>query len=477
MNGLGDRLKRDRELSPPLSAQSRLDATELKHDDEDTDLKLAILQSLLPHTDQQHILEVLISCNGSVEETVCQLQPTNLKESSTSPVKRPRSESLATQQTSLASFVVPLGDPAGQKSKKMRPLTKKGQTLFLYSPEDVERNTPCSIIHNFLPAAEASSLLSEILEDCSSYEVSTFKLFDNIVQSPHTSAMYVDGLDEVENQQRDYIYNGARLTDVRELLPNMQSVKQKVQQAVNSEIQRRIKNSLEGKKLRFQDPNEWVPNAAFVNCYDGASQSVGWHSDQLTYLGPRAVIGSISLGVAREFRVRRVVARDVRTEGISESGATNGTAPGAVKSYKELAEAADKARADAEGQISIHLPHNSLLVMHAEMQEDWKHSIHPALTITPHPIAGNKRINITYRYYKEQFHPKYTPRCQCGVAAVMRVVQRKSENKGKYFWMCHSGNVPQKERDGCGFFKWAEFDEDGNPLGLEEWKGRLKGPP
>ena len=38
--------------------------------------------------------------------------------------------------------------------------------------------------------------------------------------------------------------------------------------------------------------------------------SVGYHSDQLTYLGPHAVIGSLSLGVAREFRVRKIVARE-----------------------------------------------------------------------------------------------------------------------------------------------------------------------
>ena len=102
-------------------------------------------------------------------------------------------------------------------------------------------------------------------------------------------------------------------------------------------------------------------------------------------------------------------------------------------------------RADAEGQIAIHLPHNSLLVMHAEMQEEWKHSIHPATVIDPHPIAGNKRINVTYRYYRETFHPKYTPRCKCGVATVLRCVQRKKENRGRYMWMCHAGNTPGKK--------------------------------
>lgn len=220
--------------------------------------------------------------------------------------------------------------------------------------------------------------------------------------------------------------------DVRRITPQLVKIKPKVQEAVNKEIQERIKTRYpNGQKLRFQSPKPWVPNSAFVNCYNGAQESVGWHSDQLTYLGPRSVIGSISLGVAREFRVRRIVPKDGEED------------------------------PDAEGQISIHLPHNSLLVMHAEMQEEWKHSISPALSIDPHPIAGNTRINITYRDYRANMHPRFTPKCLCGVPCVLRVVQKKRENFGKYFWMCHAGNVPEKES--CALFAWAEFDDDGNP--------------
>jgi hypothetical protein len=223
----------------------------------------------------------------------------------------------------------------------------------------------------------------------------------------------------------------------------MQKVSPKVATAVNTEIVGRIASHYpEAKKLKYQSPNPWKPNAACVNCYSGAAESVGYHSDQLTYLGPRAVIGSISLGVAREFRVRRVVPQ----EDFSSS------------------EKKDKLKenSDAEGQISIHLPHNSLLVMHAEMQEEWKHSITPAQAIDPHPISGTKRINITYRDYKASLHPKFTPRCKCNVPAVLRVVQRKKENWGKYFWMCYAGNVPEK--DGCSYFEWAIFNDDGEPI-------------
>ena len=178
----------------------------------------------------------------------------------------------------------------------------------------------------------------------------------------------------------------------------MRKVSTKVQTSVNQEILARIKSHYPGgKKLKYQSPDGWIPNAAFVNCYKGGGESVGYHSDQLTYLGPRAIIGSISLGVAREFRVRKIVARD-------------GEDPPAMDGQQREVQ-----RGDAEGQIAIHLPHNSLLVMHAEMQEEWKHSIHPAQAIDPHPISNNIRINITYRNYRESFHPKYEPACSIGV--------------------------------------------------------------
>ena len=150
--------------------------------------------------------------------------------------------------------------------------------------------------------------------------------------------------------------------------------------------------------------------------------------------------------MAREFRVRRILPQD-RGGDDGENDNDN-----------------DAPNPDAAGQISIHLPHNSLLVMHADMQEQWKHCVSPAQAIDPHPLAGSRRINITYRHYRDGFHPRNTPRCPCRVPAVLRVVTKKRENWGRYFWMCHAGNVPGKEA--CDFFLWAEFDADGNPLSL-----------
>lgn len=409
-------------------------------DEDSTEIKLACLASLHPEISHHVLLDALLLSEGSVESASENLSAYTAEPS---PRKKVSVSRVVGYQSSLTGLIRPSDSITNGASVK--PLTKKGKTAFLYSPQDVETHTPCSIIHNFLSKTEADALLEELLNEATTFGRDRFQLFDRTVESPHSMSFFVNSIKDMQEQKTSYVYNGTRITDIRQSPPEMLKVSDKVAAAVNSEIQRRIKNFYPaGQKLKYQSPDPWKPNTAFVNCYDGPQESVGYHSDQLTYLGPRAVIGSLSLGVAREFRVRRIVPNDPKSDA---KGSTS---------------------ADTQGQISIHLPHNSLLVMHADMQEHWKHSIAPASAIDPHPLAGNKRINITYRYYKDTFHPKYTPKCNCGVPTVLRCVQKKAENLGRYMWMCHSGYTPGQK--GCSFFKWAEFDDDGEP----PWKTKVE---
>ncbi|KAF3767591.1 hypothetical protein M406DRAFT_252568 [Cryphonectria parasitica EP155] len=435
MDAFVTRKKRKAAAGPAAQENDRNVSHDIAADEDDpTEIKLAILSSLHPNFSQEALLDVLLAHDGVVSEACSALSKLSSSSSSSS-----HASSNVGYQASLRAFTASEQDRRGGSSspKKARLLSRKGATLHLFDPVDIAEHTPCSIIHNFLPSALANDLLEEMLEESKSFQKITFKLFDTVVSSPHTSSFYVSTYGEMQEQKLEYLYNGARLDDVRRITPQLDKVKPLVQEAVNREIQERIATRYPGgRKLRYQPPPPWVPNAAFVNCYNGPAESVGWHSDQLTYLGPRAVIGSLSLGVAREFRVRRVVPKD-------DDGNP-------------------KTDGDSEGQIAIHLPHNSLLVMHAEMQEEWKHSIAPAQAIDPHPVAGNRRINVTYRDYKSHLHPSSTPKCKCGVPAVLRVVQKKKENWGRYFWMCHTSYVPGKE--GCTFFQWAEFDDDGVPI-------------
>lgn len=396
-----------------------------------------MLASLHPEKGQDVLLDYLLAYSGSVEEASAAI---NAPETA-SPVRK---RSAATgYQSSLASFATSK-DGSTQSPVVRKQLTKKGQTLHLYTPEAIENNTPCSIIHNFLPATDADSLLRELLEEAPAFRRDAFQLFDRAVESPHTMGFYVDTPQEIKQQKDQYAYNGSYISQVHQSRPEMLKASVLVRQAVNKEIERRTRDFNGGKKLKFQSPEEWRPNTSFVNCYDGGKETVGYHTDELTYLGPRAVIGSLSLGVAREFRVRRIVPAD------------------------------EDAAADTQGQVAIHLPHNSLLVMHAEMQEEWKHSIAPAQAIDPHPVADNKRLNITYRHYLPYMLPSNTPHCKCKVPCTLRCVQKQKASRGRYMWMCMRNYTPGEK--GCAFFEWAKFDEDGRPPWAEGYKGNANVP-
>lgn len=174
-------------------------------EEESTDVKLALLSSLCPNVPQDVLLDVLLAHDGSVSEAATYLRlPT--------PVAKPGGQ--VGSQTSLRSFATAPSTERSQSPspKKARLLSRKGATLHLFDPEDISQHTPCTIIHNFLAPDEANDLLRELLEESKSYERITFKLFDNVVSSPHTSSFYVGSVDEMNRQKLEYLYNGARLT-------------------------------------------------------------------------------------------------------------------------------------------------------------------------------------------------------------------------------------------------------------------------
>ena len=102
-------------------------------------------------------------------------------------------------------------------------------------------------------------------------------MFDRAVESPHTFRFYVDTWEEAEIQKTEYMYNGGSVQNIGQTPPDMLRVSTIVQKAVNEEVRRRISDFYpNGQKLKFQPPEEWKPNASFVNCYDGGKESVGW---------------------------------------------------------------------------------------------------------------------------------------------------------------------------------------------------------
>jgi hypothetical protein len=194
-----------------LSAPAPEPEPEPAQEDESTDFKLALLTSLHPQLDGDVLLEELLASEGSVEQASEALSQSRLL----SPKKGATSR--IGYQSSLSSYrIAPPATNNGGTPK--RPLTKKGRTLYLYAPEDIEAHTPCSIIHNFLPPEDADALLLELLEQSPTYSKLEFQLFDRVVKSPHTFCFYVNSWSEAERQKTEYIYDG-RKVEVSDAFP------------------------------------------------------------------------------------------------------------------------------------------------------------------------------------------------------------------------------------------------------------------
>ena len=178
-------------------------------ENETTEFKLATLASLYPSLSQDVIMDSLISAGGVVDDAASTLAC--LGEQYV-PAKRTTIGGVADRQSSLLNYKLPRDTLPSPRTSPSGSLTKKGQTLHLYTPEDIALHTPCSILHNFLPPQYAEDLLRELLVEAPTFEKQTFKLFDNVVQSPHSACFYVDSLEEQQRQRTEYLYNGSYLT-------------------------------------------------------------------------------------------------------------------------------------------------------------------------------------------------------------------------------------------------------------------------
>ena len=100
-------------------------------------------------------------------------------------------------------------------------------------------------------------------------------------------------------------------------------------------------------------------NSVLLNNYRDGKDRVAWHSDDEKELGPEPVIGSVSLGARRRFKLRHreYPSRDLQSE--------------------------------------IILEHGSFLLMKGPTQRFWKHEV----PRTARPVGG--RINLTFRVILE----------------------------------------------------------------------------
>ncbi len=168
---------------------------------------------------------------------------------------------------------------------------------------------------------EADQLL-ENLKTSIVWEKQKIKLYGRVHDVPRLTAWYGD-------PNKSYEYSG---------------IKMKTKPWNSSLLQ--IKEKIETiSKTKF--------NSVLLNLYRSGSDSVLWHSDDEPELGTNPVIGSLSLGEARQFQMKHKYDRDLKQ--------------------------------------NILLQHGSYLLMKGKTQHNWLHQIPKRKNIK------GERINLTFR--------------------------------------------------------------------------------
>lgn len=367
-----------------------------------TEEKVAELKRQFPEADESSLLELLVVCDGSLSSAERLLMETFPKGPS-------RKRSKVVRQANIQSLM------SGTVNKKLISTNTSGSNkpVFLYTKEDLETTVPyCTIHYNFLPNDLASSLLQTIMDDTVDFVSSEFYLFGNRCVSKHDTKMYsskpIDGI----------FYNGVETKNKSEFTDYHGIAQVLIEDQVNMEINDRG-------HLPFQYNGQWVGDLALCNKFYTKANNLDWHSDRLTYIGPHCTIASLSLGATREFRIRKQYS-------------TNDT----TSKFNTI--------------YSIPLPHNTLLIMHAGFQEEFKHSVSSTTELIPHKVSGPLRVNLTYRHYLPRYRD-HIPECAlCHSPMELRRVFKDPHTRGRYVWLCSRG---YQGKDCPGKF-YADFSAD-----------------
>ncbi len=111
--------------------------------------------------------------------------------------------------------------------------------------------------------------------------------------------------------------------------------------------------SLQAIKARVEQLASAHFNSVLANLYRDGSDSVSWHADDESELGPAPVIASVSLGQERTFQLKHKFDKTLKT--------------------------------------NVLLPHGSVLIMRGATQQHWLHQIAKSRR------AMSPRINLTFR--------------------------------------------------------------------------------
>lgn len=411
---------------------------DMQDEELDTDTKLALIASALdaPY-EAEVLLDALLENDGDVGRTVAALSRPEMERSGdqlaglTDAGDRRAAGDINEPQTPAVKRSNPCDalrwhDGAESKRRKLSPVVQ------LHTAAEIERHLPCTLIEDVLPADLADRLLRRMLRESEAWQQGYFKLFDRTVTSPHTSCFYLrDEAAVREHAQAGYIYNGAPLAATPQFPAEMEQAYPIVVEKTRrwlAGVGHLFDGTLPTASARIPvrpgndesvdqpgaagdrdarvpvDDSNWLANVAFSNLYKGAGSGVGYHADQLSYLGPLATIASLSLGEARRFRLKPTApglpvnvadaeasaaaarrfgaalaaspaVRQALAHASKHGGATAGAGAAVAASVGVLDGDLLDGLVDKTPTFEIALPHNSLLLMGPGCQERFKHAI------------------------------------------------------------------------------------------------------
>lgn len=365
------------------------------------------------------LLEILTACEGSVKDACLILDDTLGVKGKADHDRGKRKMSggedkrYFKSQKSLNYFI-------NDESKKLKPVATDTRTktskraIELHTKEDIESNIKYLTYHeDVLPKELANSLLKHLMSERKGFLPYEFHLFGNKCYSNHTSKFYSSDQAIAEGKNKVY-YNNRRST-VHEYDDLLKMTQILIEDLVNDTIKK-----FEAFPFQIVSPN-WKGDVVLVNRYE-KEEHLLWHSDRLTSIGPLPIIASLSLGCVREFRVRR--------------------------NYP------------SNSQIYTLKPsHNSLIIMHAGFQEEYRHSVNQQTNfkaMNMHPISKDIRFNLTYRDYLKKYLEN-APQClKCSCPMDLRRTFKNPARRGQYMWQC-SRSYSGVDCDGI---RLADFNSD-----------------
>lgn len=257
-------------------------------DENDTEIKLALLSSLFPDKSIEVLLEKLVENDGIVQNILNSSSQSDFKTNSTllKRIKQRKIEEFIESDKYKRKRAFVSGKLSSgilwpikmQKDSSLEPSKRINiHVQHIYFPDEVAKLTPCTLIHNFLEKDLCNSLLLKMLKESETWERNKFHLFGRNVASPHKSCYYLHS-DENKLLEQRFFHNGLEIKNVREFPEEMKAARLLVKDIVNKILSKR-------ENLEYQYPGEWDPNIVVANLYSNAKENLGYHSDQLTYLG------------------------------------------------------------------------------------------------------------------------------------------------------------------------------------------------